>query len=55
LFKCNVNDEFLRVIVHGLLHLLDFNDSNDQEKVIMREMENDCLFIYKEICNEYIK
>jgi len=55
LFKCNVNDEFLRVIVHGLLHLLKFNDGNDQEKVIMREKENECIFMYKEICNEYIK
>jgi len=55
LFQCNVNDEFLRVIVHGLLHLLSFNDSNDQEKLIMREKENECIFMYKEICNEYIK
>jgi len=55
LFQCNVNDEFLRVIVHGLLHLLDFHDSNDHEKLIMREKENECIFMYKEICNEYIK
>ncbi|NEW81611.1 MAG: rRNA maturation RNase YbeY [Mariniphaga sp.] len=55
LFQCNVNDEFLRVIVHGLLHLLDFNDSNDLEKLIMREKENECIFMYNEICNEYIK
>ena len=55
LFQCNVEDEFLRVMVHGLLHLLDFNDSTDSEKVIMREKENECIFMYKEICNEYIK
>lgn len=55
LFQCDVNDEFLRVIVHGLLHLLDFNDSNDQEKEIMREKENECIFMYNEICNEHIK
>jgi probable rRNA maturation factor len=55
LFQCNVDDEFLRVMVHGLLHLLDFNDSTDSEKVIMREKENECIFMYKEICNEYIK
>ncbi len=55
LFQCSVDDEFLRVMVHGLLHLLDFNDSNDSQKVIMREKENECIFMYKEICNEYIK
>lgn len=55
LFQCYVNDEFLRVMVHGLLHLLGFNDSNEREKEVMREMENDCIFMYKEICNEHIK
>jgi rRNA maturation RNase YbeY len=55
LFQCDVNDEFLRVIVHGLLHLLNFNDGNDHEKMIMRERENECIFMYNEICNEYIK
>ena len=55
IFQCDVKDEFLRVIVHGLLHLLDFSDSNDQEKMIMREKENECIFMYKEIYNEYIK
>ncbi len=55
LFHCEVNDEFLRVIVHGLLHLLDFKDSSDQEKTNMRDKENECIFMYKEICNECIK
>ena len=55
LYNCNLEDEFLRVIVHGVLHLIGFNDSNETEKLTMREKENECIFMYKEICNEYIK
>jgi len=55
IFQCDVKDEFLRVMVHGLLHLLDFKDSNDREKLIMREKEDECVFMYKKICNEYTK
>ena len=55
IFQCNVNDEFLRVTVHGLLHLLGFNDASVQEKETMRKTENECIFMYKEICNECIK
>lgn len=55
IFKSDINDEFLRVMVHGLLHLLDFKDGSVEEKQIMREKENQCIFMYKEICNGYIK
>jgi len=54
-FNSDLLDEFLRVIVHGLLHLLNFNDGDDQEKMVMREKENECIFMYKELCNEYSK
>ena len=55
LFKCNLNDEFLRVIVHGLLHLLGYTDSTSFEKETLRKIENECIFMFKEICNECIK
>lgn len=54
-FLSNMEDEYLRVIVHGVLHLLGLNDSSETEKVTMREKENESIFMYKEICNEYIK
>lgn len=54
-YKCNLEDEFLRVIVHGVLHMVGLNDSNETEKLSMREKENECIFMYKEICNECIK
>lgn len=55
LFMVSLNDELLRVIVHGLLHLLGYKDSSDNEKEVMRRMENECIFMYKEYCNECIK
>ena len=54
-FKCDLNDEFLRVMVHGLLHLLGYNDGSDLERETMRELENECIFMYKGIWNECIK
>ena len=39
------NDELHRVIIHGLLHLIGFNDSNKEERKIIRKKEDDCLFL----------
>jgi len=36
-------DKLLRVIIHGILHLLCFNDKTDTQKKIMREKENNSL------------
>ena len=41
----NFNDELHRVIIHGLLHLIGFNDSNKEERKIIRKKEDDCLFL----------
>lgn len=35
--------EFHRLLVHGLLHLLGFNDKTDAEKKVMTEKEEACL------------
>lgn len=55
LFNCDINDEFLRVMVHGILHLLEFSDGNDEEKKLMRSKEDECIFLFKEFGNENIK
>lgn len=55
IFECNLNEEFLRVTVHGLLHLLGFKDGSVMEKELMRKTENECIFMYNQICNECIK
>ena len=55
LYEVSFNDELLRVIVHGLLHLLGFSDSTDEEKTKMRSLENECLEIFKELGNGCIE
>jgi rRNA maturation RNase YbeY len=39
-FDVNFSVELDRVIIHGILHLIGYDDQNDEEKVIMREKEN---------------
>ena len=34
-FKSKVNDELLRVMIHGVLHLCGYNDINKEERVNM--------------------
>lgn len=37
--------EFHRVLIHGILHLLGYDDKDEQEKSKMRSKENECLSI----------
>ena len=39
-FNVTFIEELHRVIIHGVLHLLGFDDQNDEEKVVIREKEN---------------
>ena len=39
-FNVTIIEELHRVIIHGILHLLGFDDQSDEEKVVMREKEN---------------
>ena len=39
-FGVTFNDELYRVIIHGILHLLAYDDKNEYEKAIMRQKEN---------------
>jgi len=36
----SVNNEFLRVCVHGVLHLCGYKDKSDSEIVVMRDKED---------------
>ncbi len=39
-FNVTMIEELHRVIIHGILHLLGFDDQSDKEKAVMREKEN---------------
>ena len=39
-YKTKYSEEILRVIIHGVLHLIGYNDENNEEKLMMREKEN---------------
>ncbi len=40
LYSNNFYEELYRVMAHGLLHILGYNDSNNTEKMIMTEKED---------------
>lgn len=42
-FKCTEYEELLRVVVHGILHLIGYNDSNAREKEEMKVKEDQYL------------
>ena len=39
-YQVSYNYELERVMAHGLLHLLGYNDKNKEEKIIIRKKEN---------------
>ena len=45
-YEAEQDDELRRVMIHGVNHLLGFDDSNDEERIIMRQMENEALHLW---------
>ena len=45
-FNVELEEELRRIIIHGILHLLGFNDSSTVEKNTMREKENEALHLW---------
>ena len=41
-------EELLRVMFHGVLHLLGYKDKNTKDKLAMREAETYCINLYLE-------
>lgn len=42
-YSATFDNELHRVIIHGILHLLGYNDKTKEQSIVMREMENKCL------------
>ena len=45
-FQCSFAEELRRVMAHGVLHLIGFNDKSELDQEQMRNEENRCLNIY---------
>lgn len=48
-YEVECGNELLRVIAHGLLHLIGFDDKSDKDKLLMREEEEKCLVLHSQI------
>jgi probable rRNA maturation factor len=46
-FHVSFDQELARVMIHGVLHLLRFNDKKPAEKALMRKKEEACLSLRK--------
>ena len=49
-YSVTTKEELYRVMAHGLLHLLGYNDKGQKEKKVMREKES---FYLKKIINTW--
>ncbi len=47
IFKQDVSDELLRVMIHGVLHLLGYSDGTFKEKERMRTKEDYYILLFK--------
>jgi len=50
-YNCTFDEELLRVIAHGILHLCGYNDKNIEEKKLMNQKEEDALVLFKTLYN----
>ncbi len=42
-FGVTKKDEYFRLVIHGILHLLDYDDQNKNTKLVMKRLENNLL------------
>ncbi|OGU73646.1 MAG: rRNA maturation RNase YbeY [Ignavibacteria bacterium RBG_16_34_14] len=39
-YKEKLKEEIMRLVIHGFLHLLGFNDQSKKERIVMKKREN---------------
>lgn len=50
-FRVSEQEELLRVVAHGVLHLCGYKDKTDEEAKLMRQKEAEALNLYSEMLN----
>ena len=54
-FDCEVNIEVLRLIIHGILHLVGFDDIKDEDKIVMKQKEDEFVEKFRNnFTNEFV-
>jgi probable rRNA maturation factor len=48
-YKVSIQEELRRILIHGTLHLIGYNDLSKNEKRRMTRLENKFLGLYKEV------
>lgn len=48
-FNVSFQQELLRVVIHGVLHLLGFEDHSQEEQQLMRQKENEAIALWDKI------
>ena len=48
-FKVNFEDELLRIIAHGVLHLCGYKDKRKADKTVMTDKENNSIGMFKSL------
>ncbi len=46
-YNVSFDEEILRLVIHGILHLLGYDDKTQPQKIIMKKYENQLLKNYK--------
>lgn len=39
-FRVKVNQEIIRLVIHGILHLLGYDDQSKNDRLVMKKLEN---------------
>lgn len=49
LFSVDFMDEYMRVVSHGLFHLLGYGDKSEEEAIVMRGLEDSAIAYFKNL------
>ncbi|MCF8240265.1 MAG: rRNA maturation RNase YbeY [Melioribacteraceae bacterium] len=45
-YNCSFNSEIIRLIIHGILHLLGYDDTDQKKKAIMKRKEDELVKLF---------